>query len=139
MSESATKAEAKTEARSTMMAVGIGVADLKRSEDFYTRVLGMKVQQRIPLPYMTEVVVGYSRTTSVVLMNWIDGSTPNYANNPVKLVFNVPDARKLIEAVRAEGLKITREPVPSPEFNNMIIGLAEDPDGYVVEFIQAPA
>lgn len=123
----------------SLMAVGVGVSDMARSEDFYTRVLGMRVQQRIPLPHMTEVVLGYGGGASVVLMHWIDGSAPNYADNPVKLVFTVPDAKGLIEAIRAEGLPIDREAEATPEFNNMIIGLARDPDGYVVEFIQAPA
>jgi lactoylglutathione lyase len=121
-----------------LAAVGIGVSDMARSEDFYTRVLGMQVQQRIDLPHMKEVIVGYEGRTSVVLMNWVDGSSPNYRNNPVKLVFFVPDAKALMERVRAEGLPISREAELVPEFNNMIIGLAEDPDGYVVEFLQAP-
>jgi len=121
-----------------LAAVGIGVSDMARSEDFYTRVLGMQVQQRIDLPHMKEVIVGYEGRTSVVLMHWVDGSSPNYRNNPVKLVFFVPDAKALMERVRAEGLPISREPELVPEFNNMVIGLAEDPDGYVVEFLQAP-
>jgi catechol 2,3-dioxygenase-like lactoylglutathione lyase family enzyme len=120
-----------------LAAVGIGVSDMARSEDFYTRVLGMQVQQRIDLPHLREVVVGYEGRTSVVLMHWLDGSNPNYRNNPVKLVFVVPDARALIDRIRADGLPVTREAEVMPEFNNMIIGLAEDPDGYVVEFLEA--
>ena len=118
-------------------AVGIGVSDLAKSEDFYTRVLGMTVQQRINLPHLKEVVVGYEGRTSVVLMHWIDGSQRNYKANAVKLVFFVPDAKGLIGKIRAEGLPIQREAEVMPEFNNMVIGLAEDPDGYVVEFLQA--
>jgi len=121
-----------------LAAVGIGVSDMARSEDFYTRVLGIQVQQRIDLPHLKEVVVGYEGRTSVVLMHWLDSSSPNYRNNPVKLVFFVPDAKASMERVRADGLPITREAELMPEFNNMIIGLAEDPDGYVVEFLQAP-
>jgi lactoylglutathione lyase len=121
-----------------LAAVGIGVSDMARSEDFYTRVLGMQVQQRIDLPHLQEVVVGYEGRTSVVLMHWLDGSNPNYRNNPVKLVFFVPDAKTLMERIRGDGLPVTREAAVMPEFNNMVIGLAEDPDGYVVEFLQAP-
>lgn len=121
-----------------LAAVGIGVADMVRSEDFYTRVLGMQVQQRIELPHLREVIVGFEGRTSVVLMHWLDGSNPNYRNNPVKLVFYVPDAKKMIEAIRADGLAITREAEPLADFNNLIIGLGTDPDGYVVEFIQTP-
>jgi catechol 2,3-dioxygenase-like lactoylglutathione lyase family enzyme len=119
-----------------LAAVGIGVSDMARSEDFYVRVLGMQVQQRIELPHMREVIVGHQGRTSVVLMHWIDGSNPNYRANPVKLVFFVPDARSLIERIRADGLPVSREPEPAPGFGNAIIGMAEDPDGYVVELIQ---
>lgn len=122
-----------------LAAVGIGVSDMGRSEDFYTRVLGMQVQQRIELPHLREVIVGYEGRTSVVLMHWLDESNPNYRNNPVKLVFFVPDAKGLMERIRADGLPVGREAEVMPEFNNMIIGLAEDPDGYVVELLQAPA
>ena len=117
--------------------VGLGVSDMQRSEDFYTRVLGMRVQQRIELPHLREVIVGYEGGTAVVLMHWLDGSNPNYRNNPVKLVFVVPDAKSLMERIRADGLPITREAEATPAFNNTIIGMAEDPDGYVVELIQA--
>ena len=125
-------------AAENLWAVGIGVSDMARSEDFYTRVLGMQVQQRIELPHLREVIVGYEGRTAVVLMHWLDGSNPNYRSNPVKLVFFVPDAKAVMERIRADGLPITREAEVMPDFNNMLIGLAEDPDGYVVEFLQAP-
>ena len=35
-------------------ATGIGVSDLKRSTEFYERVLGMKAVQTIKLDYMDE-------------------------------------------------------------------------------------
>lgn len=137
MSDTATQAPAKiVKAAESLAAVGIGVADMVRSEDFYVRVMGMVVQQRIELPHLREVIVGYPGRTSVVLMHWLDGSNPNYRANPVKLVFYVPDAAAMIAAIRADGLPIQREAEPLPDFGNAIIGLAEDPDGYVVEFIQ---
>ncbi len=40
-------------------AVGIGVSDLARSADFYTRVLGMKVITTFKLDDMDEIVVGF--------------------------------------------------------------------------------
>jgi lactoylglutathione lyase len=119
-------------------AVGIGVSDIARSEDFYTRVLGMSVQQRIDLPHLKEVVVGYEGRTSVVLMHWLDGSERNYKANAVKLVFFVPDPKGLIAKICADGLPIQRDAEVMPEFHNMMIGLAEDPDGYVVELLELP-
>ena len=121
-----------------LTAVGIGVSDLARSADFYSRVLGMKETQRFHLDYMDEIVLAHEGRNAVVLMHWTDGSSPNYAGNPVKLVFNVTDPAALAERIRAEGLEITREPQAYPELGGTIICLARDPDGYVIELLKPP-
>ena len=123
----------------TMSVVGIGVSDLDRSADFYTRVLGMTETQRFKLPHMDEVIVGFDKGASIALMHWTDGSQQHYRANPVKLVFYVSDAKAIAERIRADGLKVTREPAPLKGFGDMLISLAEDPDGYVVELLQQPA
>ncbi len=119
-------------------AVGIGVSDLKRSIDFYTRVLGMVKLQRFALPYMDEMVVGFegSRGSALVLMHWTDGSERTYQDLPIKVVLYVPDPQAAADAIRAEGLEITREPTPIPELGDAVVGLAKDPDGYVIELLQ---
>lgn len=122
-----------------LTAVGIGVSDLKRSMDFYTRVLGMRQTQVFKLDHMDEVVVAHEGRSAVVLMHYTDGSAPNYRNNPVKLVFFVTDPAGLIEAIRADGLEITHEPAPAETMGGAMLGMAKDPDGYVIELIQAPA
>ena len=119
-------------------AVGIGVSDLERSTDFYTRVLGMKTMQTFKLDYMDEVMLAHEGRNAVVLMHYTDGSNPNYKNLPVKLVFYVTDPKAAVEAVRADGLEITREATPIETLGGAIVGLAKDPDGYVLEFLQAP-
>jgi len=76
--------------RSSLGALGIGVSDLDRSVDRYTRVLGMQRLMTFTLPYMDEV------------------------------------------------LEVTREPTPVPELGDAVVGLAKDPDGYVIELLQRP-
>ena len=120
-------------------ATGIGVSDLKRSTDFYTRVLGMKVMQTFKLDYMEEIVLVHEGRNAVVLMHYTDGSNPNYKNLPVKLVFYVSDPKAVAARVREAGCEVTREPEALPSFGNAVVGLAKDPDGYVVELLQAPA
>jgi lactoylglutathione lyase len=121
--------------------IGIGVSDLERSVDFYTRVCGMKQVQTITLDYMDEVILAYSPDGSIakgsrlVLMHWTDGSKRNYKDNPIKLVLGVPDAKAVTERIRAEGLEIVREPVQSKVSPN-IVGFAKDPDGYLIELLQ---
>ncbi len=121
----------------SLAAVGIGVSDMKRSVDFYTRVIGMKVMQTFKLDHMDETVLAYEGRTAVVLMHWTDGSAQNYRNNPIKIVFYVTDPKAVAARIRADGLEVTREPEPLPGFG--VVGLAKDPDGYVVELLQAPA
>src|ERR1700756_2060462 len=93
-------------------AVGIGVSDLRRSLDFYTEVLGMEKLQTFSLPNMEEIIVGYPGSASVALMHYTDGSNPHYKDNPVKIVFDVPDVDALAKRIRAAGLEITLEPTP---------------------------
>ncbi len=122
-------------------AVGIGVSNLEQSMDFYTRIFGMKKVWKIKLPHMHEVVLNLEdgRGSSVVLMHYIDGSNPNYTNNPVKLVFYVADPKACVETIRKEGLEIVRNATPVPELRNAVVGLAKDPDGYLLEILQAQA
>jgi predicted enzyme related to lactoylglutathione lyase len=122
-----------------MRAVGIGVSDLARSADFYSRVLGMKQTRTYDLPHMDEIILEYQGSAAVVLMHWKDGSAQNYADNPVKLVFEVADTVGLIERIRGEGLEIPMEPAPFAGLGGAIIGMGKDPDGYVIELIQLPA
>lgn len=120
-------------------ATGIGVSDLERSANFYAKVLGMKRMQTFKLDYMDEIVLGHEGRSAVVLMHWTDGSNPNYKNLPIKLVFYVQDPKAVADKIRAEGCEIIREPAPIPTLGGAVVGLCKDPDGYVVELLQAPA
>ena len=85
-------------------AAGIGVADLDKSFDFYTNVVGMSLRYDLPVPgYVNEKVLYFkdSKGSDVVLMNYIDGRPRNYLNNPVKIVFYVPSASALIEKMQS--------------------------------------
>ncbi len=120
-------------------ATGIGVSDLKRSAEFYEHALGMKIGRRFKLAYMDEIVLSHEGRNAVVLMHYTDGSNPNCKNLPIKLVFYVQDPKAVAARIREMGCEVTREPTPVPEFDNALVGLAKDPDGYVVELLQAPA
>ena len=119
-------------------AVGIGVSDLKRSTDFYSRVIGMTQTQTFKVDYMDEVVLAFEGRTAVVLMHYTDGSARNYKDNPVKLVFYVVDPQAVSDRIKAEGLEIVREPAPMANMGGALLGLSKDPDGYIIELIQRP-
>jgi catechol 2,3-dioxygenase-like lactoylglutathione lyase family enzyme len=122
-----------------LTAVGIGVADLERSEAFYRDVLGMKRTGTFHLDYMDEVMLAHEGRSAVVLMHYTDGSARNYRDNPVKLVFYVTDPAGLAAKIKADGLEVTHEPTPNAGMGGAVICLAKDPDGYVIELIQRPA
>jgi lactoylglutathione lyase len=121
-----------------LTAAGIGVSNLKRSAEFYEHALGMKPTQRIKLDHMEEIVMRHEGRNAVVLMHCTDGSNPNYTNLPIKLVFYVTDPKAIAARVREAGGEVTRAPEPVPSFNNAVIAMCKDPDGYVVELIEAP-
>ena len=119
-------------------ATGIGVSDLEESAQFYEKALGMVRAQTISIDYMDEIVLVHPGRNAVVLMHWTDGSERNYRDLPVKLVFYVEDPTAVAARIREAGGTITREPAPLPSFENAIVGLTRDLDGYVVELLQAP-
>lgn len=120
----------------TMLRVG----DLKKSIDFYTNVLGMKLlrQKDYPDGRFTLAFVGYGDESDHSVLelthNW---DTPGYdlGNGFGHLAVAVPDAYKACEAVKAKGGKVTREAGPM-KHGATVIAFVEDPDGYKIEFIE---
>ncbi|WP_203291001.1 VOC family protein [Maricaulis parjimensis] len=124
--------------RPSVYGFGIGVSDLERSNAFYTELLGMKRVMDFSLSHMDEIVLLYpDGGSSLVLMHWTDGSTRDYANNPVKIVVRLEDPKAVADKIRAAGYLIIREPEPAPEVGGFIVGFAKDPDGYLVELLDA--
>lgn len=125
-----------------LSAVGIGVSDLAKSTDFYVNVMGMEKIRSYHLDYMDEEVLGYPEAESyIVLMHWTDGSKRTYKDLPIKVVTRTKEPKALQEKIRAAGYEITREYAPSEQVGGNAVGLAKDPDGYVLELLplRAPA
>ena len=119
----------------TMLRVG----DLERSIKFYTEVLGMKLlrtSENAEYKY-TLAFVGYGDESENAVIeltyNWgVDKYDLGKAYGHIAL--GVDDIYATIEAIRAAGGKITREPGPVLG-GKTVIAFAEDPDGYKIEFI----
>ena len=119
-----------------LSAVGLGVSDLARSTDFYVSVMGMEKVRSYHLDYMDEELLRYPDNESyLVLMHWTDGSARNYQDLPVKVVTRSKDPAALQEKIRAAGYAITRQYAPSEAVGGAAVGLAKDPDGYVLELL----
>ena len=120
----------------TMLRVG----DLKRSIDFYTKVLGMKVlrQKDYPDGRFTLAFVGYGDEDKEAVLelthNW-DTAKYELGNGYGHIALEVDDAHKSCEEVKKRGGKVTREAGPM-KHGTTVIAFAEDPDGYKIEFIQ---
>ena len=113
----------------TMLRVG----DLERSIKFYTEVLGMKLlrtSENAEYKY-TLAFVGYGdESENAVIELTYNWGVDKYDH----IALGVDDIYATIEAIRAAGGKITREPGPVLG-GKTVIAFAEDPDGYKIEFI----
>ena len=138
---SAGSAAAGADATAYLGAGAIGVSDLDVSQEFYTTIFGMSLRYALPVPgYVDERVLHFKDSamgSDVVLMHFTDGTPRNYKSNPARLVFYVPNAKAITDAIRARGLTVISEPAPQAAFNNTVIGFAFDPDGYALEIIES--
>jgi lactoylglutathione lyase len=116
------------------------VGDMKRSVDFYTRVLGMKLLRTTDRPEQkySLAFVGYDDEERAAVLEL----TYNYGVERYELgsgfghvAIGVPDVKAACERVRAAGGRVTREPGPV-KGGSSVIAFIEDPDGYKIEFIE---
>ncbi len=116
---------------------GIGVSDLAASTSFYNGVMGLNiVSAGVDAGDRVETKLKDYRPTgnNVVLMHYDDPAI-SYANHPVKLVFAVPNAQTIYDAIIAAGGAGFSAPV-LVESMGYKIGMALDPDGYLLELIE---
>jgi lactoylglutathione lyase len=116
------------------------VGDLKRSVEFYTEVLGMRLlrQSDYPSGRFTLAFVGYGDESDEAVLelthNW-DTTSYDLGNAYGHIAVEVDDAYKACDAVKQRGGKVTREAGPM-KHGTTVIAFVEDPDGYKIEFIQ---
>ncbi|WLT07643.1 lactoylglutathione lyase [Gilliamella apis] len=118
----------------------IRVGDLKRSIDFYTRVMGMTLLRTSENPeYQYSLAfVGYGdESTSSVIELTYNWGTEKYDHGTAfgHIAIGVDDVAKMCEDVRQAGGRVTREAGPV-KGGKTIIAFVEDPDDYKIELIQ---
>ena len=116
------------------------VADLERSLNFYTAVLGMRLLRRKDYPEgkFTLAFVGYGDETDTAVLelthNWgVDKYELGNAYGHIAIA--VDDAYKACEEVKRRGGKVTREAGPM-KHGTTVIAFIEDPDTYKIELIE---
>lgn len=121
----------------------IRVADLDRSIDFYTQVLGMQLLRRKDYPEgrFTLAFVGFqSEQDSAVLElthNW-DTHEYQLGNAFGHIAIAVPNVYEACEKIRAAGGVISREAGPM-KHGSTVLAFVKDPDGYAIELLEEKA
>ncbi|KAH0916536.1 hypothetical protein HID58_030982 [Brassica napus] len=116
------------------------VGDLDRTIQFYTECFGMKLLRKrdVPEEKYSNAFLGFGPETS----NFVVELTYNYGVSSYDIgtgfghfAISTQDVSKMVEAVRAKGGNVTREPGPV-KGGGSVIAFVKDPDGYMFELIQ---
>lgn len=119
----------------------IRVADLDKSIDFYTRLLGMKLLRRreFETGRFTLAFVGYGDenhdTVVELTYNWDQEEPYTMGDAFGHLAIAVPDAYAVCDAMEKEGVPVPR-PAGPMKGGDRVIAFIEDPDGYKIELVQ---
>jgi len=113
--------------------LAIRVSDLERSKKFYTEVLGLQVDAKVPaqgpaVEYLLGMTGDVRADTLIVLRK---GEVKAGATEFGSITIVVPDGRKMAERVAAAGYP----PARIVDGTNFV----RDPDGYAIELYQRPA
>jgi lactoylglutathione lyase len=117
------------------------VADLSRSIDFYTRLLGMKQQSRHANPTRgVEVgLIGYGDEASTPFLELTQNITAEAPSRVtpanIHIGIDVSDLRRLSNILEQEGVTFTR-PVRERADGKGLTAWIEDPDGHPLELAE---
>jgi lactoylglutathione lyase len=121
----------------------IRTSDMNRSIHFYTKLLGLKIVNRIEIPqnkaelvFLRDPKAQGATLELTFLQDQKKFIQADYEDRLFDhLAFEVQDMNKTIEAMRAAGVTITDEPYRlNPKGN--LLAFVEDPDGTLVELIK---
>lgn len=111
------------------------VRDLDRAIDFYSRHLGFKLRERKTSPRGTQLAFMHMDGTPTELeLAFLPWDVDFKLDEDIfHLAFEVTGMAKVVEAMRAAGVKVTEEPMQTSSGSWM--AFIEDPDGYEIELL----
>ena len=123
------------------IAMGFAVSDQPAARRFYT-ALGMtesslgtfNVTDASGSASITEYSLKFSDGMGLVLQQW--SSMRNAKDNPVKVVMFVPDAKAMADKVMGAGGTILKPAERTPVYNNRLLVVAKDLDGYLLDIVE---
>ena len=123
------------------IALGFAVSDQPASRKFYTGIgmtdssLGtFTVTDATGTGSITEYTVKYPTGPGVVVQAW--SPMRNAKDNPVAVIIMVPDAQAVADKVMAGGGTIVKPAERSAFYDNRLLVVAKDIDGYILEIVQ---
>ena len=124
------------------MATSVGqyciyVADIERSERFYTEIIGLKVQSRTEIPDVHEIVLAADNGGGRLQLaqRYVDGKPVDHGFALWKIYMNVDDCVATHKKAVDAGYTSTMEPARLDRWP-VTVGFINDPDGYSIELIQ---
>jgi predicted enzyme related to lactoylglutathione lyase len=123
------------------IAMGFSVSNLAASRRFY-KALGtsesslgsFSVTDATGSGRITEYSERFSAGAGLVLQSW--SVTRNSKDNPVKVVIFVPDAKAMADKIVAAGGSVVKQAERTPVYDNRLLIVAKDLDGYILELVQ---
>ena len=118
------------------------VTDLKRSVEFYTKVMGMRVLRTVEQPEdkysLTFLGFGDEEKTCVLELTYNYGVAKYEMGNAYgHIAIGVKDCYQNCSAIKARGGRIVRKAGPLTG-STEVIGFVADPDGYMIELVEYP-
>lgn len=141
--------------------LGIVVADIQKSVDFYTKAIGMKEVQGFSVPGdfcreagLTDgkrldvrvLVLGEGSGASKIKLMQIEGVTPQKPKNEFihstfgfsYLTLGVTDTSAAVARLQKAGIKTIKKtplPLPAPLPSHIMLTMVRDPDGNLIELV----
>ncbi len=122
-----------------------GVTDMERSVDFYTRLLGMRVQAQREhrKNQFTQTYLGYGEACDgngpalELVFNWARETPYEAGESFGHIAIAVNGIAKLCRRLEAEGVVMPRPP-RSQRHGEAVVAFIEDPDGHRIELVEHP-
>jgi predicted enzyme related to lactoylglutathione lyase len=126
----------------TLNAARVGGSDVAALAKFYESAFGLKEVNRLQFPGMLEIMMNFGDTTAAAKANpaaqIVVMHRAQALEDPVPhVVLNVSDVKATAAAVKAAGGSRRGEPRPFGK-TGIVIGIAADPAGNLIEMIQQP-
>ncbi len=118
------------------------VADIDRTVDFYTRLLGMDIMRirEEPAKKLRTYYIGYGSEDDGPALELIEtgGGNPDAKMAPWNghVALYVSDLAKLAEKLKAAGVKFLADPWHNRPGQPDLMAFIQDPDGYTVELTE---